>query len=309
MPYRRVQVQKYKMPFQVFVPLLFSQLRSIACCISLSLLGGVSGAAFAGAPAPKPLRDCTDCPELVELKAGIFSMGSPAMEVGRDNDEALRPRVRIAAFAMGRHEVTVAQYLACVKAGGCAASLWQSDRRLFSNLGSSVEGAQHPVVGVSWQQAQGYVQWLSHTTGKKYYLPSETQWEYAARAGSLTAWSFGDSAATARQYAWFEDNSANALHPVGSLRPNAWGLHDMHGSVWEWVRDCYEHWGDYDHFDPRYGQAPQDDRAWQGGVCNQRVARGGSWNDGVARLRSASRYYNSPLHATSLVGIRVARSL
>ena len=236
-------------------------------------------------------------------------MGSPWQEADRDRDEGLRHAVRIPAFAMGRHEVTVAQYLACVQAGGCAAPAWQADRQLFSGLGASVEHARHPIIGISWQQAQSYVQWLSRITGKNYYLPSETQWEYAARAGSTSRWSFGDTAAQAGQYAWFEDNSGAALHPVGGLRPNAWGLHDMHGSVWEWVQDCYEVWNYYDHFDPRYGKAPHDHKAWQGGVCNKRVARGGSWNDGVARLRSASRYYNSPLHATSVVGFRVARAL
>jgi formylglycine-generating enzyme required for sulfatase activity len=215
----------------------------------------------------------------------------------------------IAAFAMGRHETTVAQYLACVQAGACTAPLWQSDRRLFTELGASVESAQHPIVGVSWQQAQSYVQWLSRTIGKNYYLPSETQWEYAARAGTTSPWSFGTAVEQAGQYAWSEVNSANALHPVGSLRPNAWGLYDMHGNVWEWVQDCYEHWDSIEPFDLRYGKAPRDDKAWQDGSCNKRVARGGSWYDGIERLRSASRYYNSPLHATSRVGIRVARAL
>ncbi len=294
------------MPSPMSSPCPYLLLRRIAALALAAILPCV---AHSGEPSPTLLRDCAECPEVVALAAGSFRMGSPAEEADRGRDEGLRPGVRIAAFAMGRYEVTVAQYLACVQAGACAAPLWQSDRRLFSNLGASVEAAQHPIVGVSWQQAQSYVQWLSQTTGKNYYLPSETQWEYAARAGSTTAWSFGNAADPANQYAWSEDNSANALHPVGRLRPNAWGLYDMHGNVWEWVQDCYEHWDHYDHWDPRYGKAPLDDKAWQGGTCNRRVARGGSWNDGVARLRSASRYYNSPLHPTSLVGIRVARAL
>ncbi len=280
-----------------------SRAAALGLCVLLPSL------AHSATPAPTVLRDCAHCPEVVALPAGSFRMGSPAQEAGHDRDEGLRHGVRITAFAMGRYEVTVTQYLGCVQAGACAAPLWQTDRRLFSNLGASVEVAQHPIVGVSWQQAQAYVQWLSTTTGKRYYLPSETQWEYAARAGSTTAWSFGSDAAQAGQYAWFEDNSVNALHPGGGLRPNAWGLYDMHGNVWEWVQDCYELWDGYEHFDPRYGKAPQDDKAWESGTCNKRVARGGSWNDGAARLRSASRYYNSPLHPTSLVGIRVARAL
>lgn len=281
-------------------------LRRIAALCLCALLPCL---AFGAEPAPKRLLDCADCPEMVVLPAGSFRMGSPAQEAGHDRDEGLRHGVRIAAFALGRHEVTVAQYLACTQAGACAAPLWQTDRRLFTDLGSSVESPQHPIIGVSWQQAQAYVQWLSTATGQRYYLPSETQWEYAARAGTSTAWSFGNDATQAGQYAWFEVNSANALHPVGGLRPNAWGLHDMHGNVWEWVQDCYEHWDGYDHFDPRYCKAPQDDKAWEGGTCNKRVARGGSWYDSAARLRSASRYYNSPLHPTSRVGIRVARAL
>jgi formylglycine-generating enzyme required for sulfatase activity len=275
----------------------------------LCLFVGWACLAHAGEPAPKVMRDCAQCPEVVALPAGTYRMGSPAQEPGHDRDEGLRHGVRIAGFAMGRYEVTVAQYLACVQATACTAPRWQIERTLFSDLGASVEVAQHPIVGVSWQQAQDYVQWLGRLTGKLYKLPSETQWEYAARAGTTSRWSFGDTPASATQYAWFENNSANALHPVGQLRPNAWGLHDMHGNVWEWVQDCYEHWEQYDHFDPRYGKAPHTDAAWEGGRCNNRVARGGSWYDAPARLRSASRYYNSPLHATARVGFRVARAL
>lgn len=260
-------------------------------------------------PNPKILRDCVECPEMVALKAGSFRMGSPEQEANRNGDESLRHGVRIAPFALGKYEVTVAQYLACVQANACTVPAWQTDRPYFSALGASVERGQNPVVGVSWHQAQSYVQWLGRITTKTYYLPSETQWEYAARAGSASRWSFGDSAAPAVQYAWFEDNSNGALQPIGSLRPNAWGLHDMHGSVWEWVQDCYERWDNYDHFDPRYGKAPQTENAWQSEVCNLRVARGGSWKDAVARLRSASRYYNYATNATTVVGFRVARTL
>jgi len=288
----------------------FTRANSLRCIATLILGAFLPWLAHSAEPrAPRILRDCADCPELVALAAGTYRMGSPVQEAGHAQDEGLRRGVRIGAFAMGRYEVSVAQYLVCVQAEACAAPLWDSDRRLFTALGTSVEVAQNPIVGVSWQQAQSYVQWLSRITGKNYYLPSETQWEYAARAGTTTAWSFGDSPAQADQYAWSQANSANALHAVGHLRPNNWGLHDMHGNVWEWVQDCYEHWGYYEHFDPRYDKAPIDDSAWQGGVCNQRVARGGGWADDLASLRSASRYWNSPLHATSQVGIRVARAL
>lgn len=289
-------------------PKLLTQ-KSAAMCIVFSLISLLPKAANTTDFTTELLQDCADCPVLVALSGGSYRMGSPQQEPNRDVDEGLRHGVRIAAFAIGQYEVTVAQYLACVQANACSAPLWQSDRTLFTELGMSVEAPNHPIVGVSWQQALGYVQWLSQVTGKNYHLPSETQWEYAARSGTNSAWSFGDAAAKAKQYAWFEDNSANALRPVGDLLPNAWGLHDMHGNVWEWVQDCYEHWDYYDHWDARYGKAPLDDKPWQGGVCNLRVARGGAWSDGVNRLRSASRYYNSPLHPTSRVGIRVARAM
>mgnify|MGYP001757301224 CR=1 FL=1 len=244
----------------------------------LLLLAGLWAAAPASAQ-PTALRDCAECPELLRLPAGSYRMGSPVDEPDHDHDEDLRHNVRIPAFAIGRTEVTVAQYQACVDAGACAPPAWQDAavrQALFAGLGDSVAVADHPVTGVSWHMAQTYVAWLGQRTGQRYHLPSETQWEYAARAGSLTRWSSGDDPNALADHAWFAANSGQALHPVASRRANPWGLHDLHGSVWEWTQDCYEHWGDYDHWDPRWNAAPHDQRAWEGGRCLWRVMRGGS---------------------------------
>lgn len=258
------------------------------------------------------LRDCAECPELLRLPAGAYRMGSPVDEPGHDHDEDLRHNVRIPAFAIGRTEVTVAQYQACVDAGACAPPAWQNVAArpaLFAVLGDSVAVADHPVTGVSWHMAQAYAAWLGQRTGQRYHLPSETQWEYAARAGTLTRWSSGDDVTALADHAWFTVNSGQALHPVASRRANPWGLHDAHGSVWEWTQDCYEHWGEYDHWDPRWDAAPHDQRAWEGGRCLWRVMRGGSWRDGPERLRSAERAFNAADHATQLTGFRIAREL
>lgn len=277
----------------------------------LTLLWGVM-AIPAWADAPPVRRDCAACPEWLDLPTGQYRMGSPVDEPDHEHDEDLRHGVRLQAFGIGRTEVTVAQYQACVDAGACAPPAWQNATArpaLFAVLGESVAGADHPVTGVSWQMAQRYLAWLSQHTGQRYHLPSETQWEYAARAGTLTRWSSGDDASALADHAWFAANSGQALHPVASRRANPWGLHDVHGSVWEWTQDCYEHWGDYDHWDPRWNAAPHDQRAWEGGRCLWRVMRGGSWRDGPERLRSAERSFNAADHATQLTGFRVAREL
>lgn len=283
---------------------------------------GMGGSVLAQ-PAPlSSFRDCATCPELVSLPGGRYRMGSPADEPEHDLTEGLRHGVRIPPFAIGRFEVTVAEYQVCVSAGVCAGPAWQVQnhpgtqdpekafvRGLFDKLGASVAVPSHPVTGVSWHMARQYTDWLSQTTGQRYHLPSETQWEYAARAGTLTRWSFGDDPAQAGTHAWLGSNSASALHPVGSHRPNPWGLHDVHGSVWEWTQDCYEHWSTYEHWDPRWDGAPRDERAWETERCPNRVMRGGSWNDGAERLRSAERAYNGAGHTTPVTGFRVARHL
>lgn len=281
--------------------------------LALACATGLLGAVAQAQPAPPAgWRDCATCPELVALPVGGYRMGSTLDDPEHQADEGPRPGVRIAAFAIGRTEVTVAQYQACVGAGACEPPVWTQApvrQALFSALGASVAAADHPVTGVSWRMAQRYTQWLSQTTGQAYHLPSETQWEYAARAGTATRWSVGDDAAALAAHAWFDANSGSALHPVASRAPNPWGLHDLHGSVWEWTQDCYETWTGYEHWDPRWDGAPRDERAWEGGHCAGRVMRGGSWRDGPDRLRSAARAWNAADHATQLTGFRVARRL
>jgi formylglycine-generating enzyme required for sulfatase activity len=156
------------------------------------------------------------------------------------------------------------------------------------------------VINVSWDEAQRYVAWLSSMTGKSYRLLSEAEWEYAARAGTTTRYSFGDDEAELGQYAWYRENSNNRAHPVGEKMPNAFGVFDMHGNVWEWVEDCYH---------DAYEGAPVDGATWTTGGCAARVIRGGSWNDDPRNLRSAERDRDLAVDRASGLGFRVGRAL
>jgi len=160
--------------------------------------------------------------------------------------------------------------------------------------------ARLPVINVNWDDAQSYVAWLSKLTGKPYRLLSEAEWEYAARAGSTTHYSFGDDEAELEQYAWYSANSINRVHPVGLKAPNAFGVFDMHGNVWEWVEDCY-------HDD--YEGAPVDGGAWTAGSCGTRVVRGGSWNNSPALLRAAKRLGATTVDRNYILVFRVGRAL
>jgi formylglycine-generating enzyme required for sulfatase activity len=158
-----------------------------------------------------------------------------------------------------------------------------------------------PATSVSLDDAQQYVAWLSRLTGQRYRLLSEAEWEYAARAGSTTAYSFGDDPATLGDYAWYHDNSKGKAHPVGLKKPNAWGLYDMHGNVWQWVEDCY-----HEH----YTGAPEDGSAWiEGADCGSRVVRGGSWDYPPQGLRSAVRTGFDSVVRYDGLGFRVGRTL
>ena len=231
-------------------------------------------------------RDCPGCPAMVEIPPGSFMMGSPATERGRHDSEGPRHRVTIASpFAVGIYEVTFAEWEACVAGGGC--------EDVADNGG---ERGTRPVTGVSWEDAQGYVRWLSRETRQRYRLLTEAEWEYVARAGAETARYWGESTSVQCRYENGSDVSAaqavregrllrgdstrvdaavgcdDGFHgpaPVGSYEPNAFGLYDVLGNVSEWTEDCWNE---------TYAGAPTDGRAWRSGDCSLRVLRGGSWS-------------------------------
>ena len=251
------------------------------------------------AVAPR-FQDCPECPELVVVPAGSFMMGAPEEEEGSWHWEQPVHRVDIAApFAIGVHEVTFAQWDACLAAGGCPYEP--------SSFHDGEARASRPVVYVSWHQAQGYVAWLSARTGEAYRLPSEAEWEYAARAGTTTPFHFGETIST--EQANYNgnaygngsegENRGESL-PVGSFPANAWGLHDVHGNVWEWTQDCA--YG-------RYRDAPTDGSAWEGDYCDERRVRGGSFTRDPEFVRSAYRGVSQIDYGQWDVGIRVVREL
>ncbi|WP_158938601.1 SUMF1/EgtB/PvdO family nonheme iron enzyme [Burkholderia sp. S171] len=250
-------------------------------------------------PAPKPavktavstageIKDCAACPALVALPGGTFEMGS------NSDDPAERPVHRVSVgqpFAIGKYEVTVEQWNACADATGCP----RID--IEGNPAKST-----PVHNLSWDDAQVYVKWLSKTTGKTYRLPTEAEWEYAARGGTTTTYWWGNE--MRKGYAdckdcgdpWRKDGPVN----VGSFLPNPFGLFDMNGSVWEWVGDCWH---------SSYKGAPADGRVWDEAGCPMRVIRGGSWPDGGAYMQSSTRFKYSSSVRQSQNGMRVARDM
>jgi len=243
-------------------------------------------------PPGSVFRDCGDCPEMVVIPSGEFFMGSPKDEPKRANDEGPVHRVKFAdRFAAGRYEVTFAEWDACVAQGGCGGYRpgdegWGRGRR--------------PVINVSWDAAQTYVQWLSRKTGQRYRLLSEAEWEYAARAGTTTPFSTGDTITT--DQANFDGNGVDRgkTIEVGSFRPNRFGLYDMHGNVWEWVEDCGN---------SSYGGSLRNGRAWLSIDCPSRVLRGGSWLDDPNYVRLAVRYRYDVGNRNNYNGFRLARTV
>ncbi len=239
-------------------------------------------------------RDCPDCPEMVPIAGGSFTMGSPASESNRGTDENQR-RVTVAAFAAGRHEVTRGQWAAFVRDTGRSDPQVSGDTYCTWRSPGYSQDDNHPVACVNWEDAVAYVAWLSQRTGQRYRLLTEAEWEYAARAGTTTAYSTG--ASISESQARFSSSSTAA---VGSHPPNSFGLHDMHGNVWEWVQDCYS--------DP-YPSTPVNGSAYETSGCPSRVLRGGSWYFNPVRLRSAYRLGDTPSLRGYDIGFRVARTL
>ena len=252
----------------------------------------------------KYFKDCDICPEMVVVPAGSFVMGSPESEQGHTRDESPQHRVKISRpFAVGRYEVTIAEWHACVADSACP-----GDRGVHPG------NERQPATGMSWNSAKAYVAWLSRKTGKRYRLLSEAEWEYAARAGTTTPYHTGVSinasqarvadkksnAGSGRSSGFAMKVKIRSSAPVGRFPPNVFGLNDVHGNVWEWVEDCVN---------DGYVGAPTDGSAWTTGKCHRRVMRGGSWVDFPEGVRSAVRSGIGADKGGRTLGLRVAKTL
>ena len=245
----------------------------------------------AGSTFRDTLKDGTPGPEMVTIPPGRFLMGSPKGEKGRSKDEGPQHDVVIGdAFGIGRYPVMFCDFDLFAQS---------SDQKLPSDKGWGRDN--RPAINVSWEDAVAYCQWLTEQTGRTYRLPSEAEWEYAARGGTTTRFWWGDQKGEGR--ANFRDSgsewSGAQTSPTDSFDANPFGLHDVHGNVWEW---CQDGW----HSD--YEGAPTDGSAWTSGEGGARVLRGGSWNFNPGLARAAARINGYPGRRNDLVGIRVCSS-
>jgi len=238
-------------------------------------------------------RECANgCPVMIVIPSGKFSMGSPENEPDRNSSEGPLHEVTITKpFAASKFEVTFEEWDACVAAAACprVPDVWGRGKM--------------PAINVSWVDVKRYVGWLSQLTGKEYRLLTEAEWEYAARAGVHTRYSWGDDVGMGNANCdgcgsqWDLRQTA----PVGSFRPNRLGLYDMHGNVWEWVEDSWHE---------NYDVAPTDGSAWlQGGDPSFRIVRGGSWRNESEFVRAAARFKRHVNVQFDTLGFRVARTL
>ena len=243
-------------------------------------------------------KDCANCPEMVVVPSGSFTMGSPDSELERASSEGPQHEVRIAKpFAVGRFAVTFAEWDACVAERGCDG---------YKPEDGGWGRADRPVINVNWDDAQTYVQWLSKKTGKGYRLLTEAEREYVTRAGKKTPFWWGTSISASQanydgNYSYAEgekDEYRRKTLPVKSFQANPWGLYQVHGNVWEWVEDCLE---------DSYRFAPADGSARATYTCD-RVIRGGSWTDEPQCLRAACRKSGGTTTRFDIIGFRVARN-
>ena len=285
----------------LYVILLLTLTAAIGAC-STAGRSGVPPEQTAGQrQAGDVFRDCPTCPLLVVVPAGAFDMGTPDTEPGRLGHEGPVHRVVIAdAFALGKLEVTFAEWDACVDDGGC-------------NIFPSDEGwgrGNRPLMNINLDEMHAYLHWLTVSTGYVYRLPTEAEWEYAARAGSHTVYPWGTRAD--HDYANYgadnccagatdgRDTWADRTAPVGSFPANGFGLHDMHGNVYERVRDCWT---------PDYIAAPPDGSAWLTGDCRALGLRGGAWISSPELIRSGERDAYNGYYRSTVMGFRVVREL
>jgi formylglycine-generating enzyme required for sulfatase activity len=273
--------------------------------------------------APKPgqtFQECRNCPEMVVLPGGKVTIGSPADEPLRRDNEPQKEINFARAFAIARTAVTWDQWEACVRDRACDGIAIDTALRLDQNGQPNPDYKDYgrgtrPVVGVSWYDAQAFVGWLNAKTGEDdaYRLPSEAEWEYAARAGTTTAWpwgaqldydrgNFGVESGGLGGKAEGRDVWVNETAPVGSFPANAFGLHDMHGNIFEWTEDCYE--ADRAH-------TPTDGTANKEGNCANRVFRNGTFTSNAYMQRSARRGapYPATTRGRNYLGFRVAKTL
>jgi formylglycine-generating enzyme required for sulfatase activity len=309
------------------------RLRALLCLPLAFAAIGLSGRAQAQPPG-STLRDCATCPQMVVVPAGRFEMGTaPRVQVPTEVPAELEPvAIRIERpFALGRFEVTRTEYAAFARATGrdrqrIRCRTWVESRQGFRDLDTTWDAPNvpaqprddHPASCIDWHDARAYAAWLALQTGQPYRLPSEAEWEYAAKAGSRALQAWGGAAqrhcrhansndrATLARYplAWrgvdCDDGFADVA-PVGSFAPNAFGLHDMIGNVWEWAEDCSS---------LSYFGRPVDQRAWvwEGG-CKRRIQRGGGWSTGPERSRPGFHGDGDDEDRADFAGFRVARDL
>jgi formylglycine-generating enzyme required for sulfatase activity len=291
----------------IIVVVLAMTLVSSACINSAQRAGSI-------------FRDCPTCPEMVIIPPGKFVMGSPVTEKGRDADEGQHAVKIDYSYAASKAPITWDQWDECVRNRACdgpsveAALRLDRDGKPVRNYAGHVRG-NHPVAGVSWRDAQDFIRWLNRKTGKeKYRLLSESEFEYAARAGSATVYGWGNK--PSHDYANYGKDDAQGLggkaegrdkwedatSPVCSFPTNAFGLCDMYGNVYQWVEDCYESNG---------ARLPADGSAVKSGNCSVRGFRANSFESTEKTLRSANRayVYAPDTRGRSYLGFRVAKTL
>ncbi|MBF0226302.1 MAG: PEGA domain-containing protein [Desulfobacterales bacterium] len=244
--------------------------------------------------------------EFVWVPKGCYYMGSEVDEKGRGTDESPRHKVCVDGFWLGKYEATVGQYMVMLKENdkfvpewlekGSRYNIHDGKDTLYRKLGPSLMSEGYPIVGVSWNNAVGFAAWLSEKTGEKFRLPTEAEWEYACKSCGKDELYSGSSFPD--KVAWYEPNSKSAPHKVGTKEPNALGLYDMSGNVWEWCQDVYS--------SAAYSKHKLNNPVYTGSESDK-INRGGSWFDINASLRCSDRSYNSPTSGFDGVGLRLVR--